>query len=70
MHPRVAAQEGRFFIFGRTQDLVDEKVRLEPRDDMSGIEELRLAQIRFEVSDVSSRSDKHDQIRCYAAGFD
>jgi FRG domain len=54
MHPRVAAQEGRFIIFGRTQDLLDEKIRLEPREDCSGIEELRLAQIKFEVNDVDA----------------
>ena len=52
MHPRVAAQEGRFVIFGTTQDLVDEKLRLEQKDDCSGIEELRLCQIRFEVADI------------------
>jgi hypothetical protein len=54
MHPRVAAQEGRFIIFGRTQDLVDERLRLEQREDCSGIEELRLAQIRFKVDDVEA----------------
>ncbi len=54
MHPRVAAQEGRFIIFGKTQDLMDEKIRLEQRDDCSGIEELRMAQIRFEVDDVEA----------------
>ena len=30
MHPRVASQEGRFVIFGRTQDLLDEDIRLDP----------------------------------------
>ena len=54
MHPRVAAQEGRFIIFGRTQDLLDEKVRLENREGGSGPEELRLHQIRFEVDDVDA----------------
>ncbi|MGA2990360.1 MAG: FRG domain-containing protein [Candidatus Korobacteraceae bacterium] len=54
MHPRVAAQEGRFIIFGRTQDLVEEHLRLEQREDCSGIEELRLAQIKFEVDDVEA----------------
>jgi hypothetical protein len=54
MHPRVAAQEGRFIIFGRTQDLLDEKIRLEQKDDCSGVEELRLEQIRFEVDDVEA----------------
>jgi hypothetical protein len=54
MHPRVAAQEGRFIIFGRTQDLLDEQVRLEPKADCSGIEELRLAQVRFKVDNADS----------------
>jgi hypothetical protein len=54
MHPRVAAQEGRFIIFGRTQDLLDEQVRLELKGDGSAIEELRLAQIQFKVSDVDA----------------
>ncbi len=54
MHPRVAAQEGRFIIFGGTQDLVEERLRLEQREDCSGIEELRLAQIRFKVDDIES----------------
>lgn len=54
MHPRVAAQEGRFIIFGKTQDLVEERVRLEQRDDCTGIEELRLLQIKFEVKDVDA----------------
>jgi hypothetical protein len=55
MHPRVAAQEGRFMIFGRTQDLLDEDLLLERQNGGSGIEELRLAQIRFEVDDVDAR---------------
>jgi hypothetical protein len=54
MHPRVAAQEGRFIIFGQTQDLMDEKLRLEKLDDCTDYEELRLAQIRFEVADVDA----------------
>lgn len=54
MHPRVAAQEGRFIIFGRTQDLLDENLRLEAKEDCSGIEELRLEQIKFEVKDVDA----------------
>jgi FRG domain len=54
MHPRVAAQEGRFIIFGKTTDLVEESLRLELREDCSAIEELRLAQIGFKVNDVDS----------------
>jgi hypothetical protein len=54
MHPRVAAQEGRFIIFGRNLDLLDEKLRLEQKDDYSGLEEMRLRQIIFEVGDVDS----------------
>ena len=53
MHPRVAAQEGRFIIFGRKQDLLDERVRLLKDDDCS-IEELRVSQIRFKVQDVEA----------------
>src|SRR5579875_613283 len=54
MHPRVASQEGRFIIFGRTEDLLKENVRLEQREDCSGIEELRLEQIKFSVEDVDA----------------
>jgi hypothetical protein len=52
MHPRVAAQEGRFIIFGKTFDLLKEKLRLEKLEDCSGFEELRLKQIKVEVDDV------------------
>lgn len=52
MHPRVASQEGRFVIFGRVQDVLDEKVRLEQLDDCKGTEELRLEQIKIAVADV------------------
>jgi hypothetical protein len=48
MHPRVAAQEGRFIIFGKTQDLLDERIRLYRK------EELRMRQVRFKVTDVHS----------------
>jgi hypothetical protein len=54
MHPRVAVQEGRFIIFGSTQDLVEERLRLEEREGHSGFEELRLTQIRFGVDDVDA----------------
>jgi hypothetical protein len=54
IHPRVASQEGRFIIFGRTQDLLEESLRLEQREDCSGIEELRLEQIRFEIEDIDA----------------
>lgn len=52
MHPRVASQEGRFVIFGRVLDLLDEDIRLELLDDGKGIEELRLQQIKMKVEDV------------------
>lgn len=52
MHPRVAAQEGRFVIFGRVRDLLDAEIRLEPLDNGNGIEELRLEQVTIEVADV------------------
>jgi hypothetical protein len=53
MHPRVAAQEGRFIIFGLTRDLLDERIRLD-RDDNCKDKEFRLVQIRFEVKDVNA----------------
>jgi hypothetical protein len=52
MNPRVAAQEGRFIIFGRTQDLLEEELRLDQREDGTGIEGLRLEQVRFRVEGV------------------
>ncbi|WP_041839638.1 MULTISPECIES: FRG domain-containing protein [Acidobacterium] len=52
LHPRVASQEGRFVIFGRAQDLLDEKIRLEQLDDCKGLEELRVEQVRLNVTDV------------------
>jgi hypothetical protein len=52
MHPRVAAQEGRFVMFGRTLDLFEEELALGPLWDGSGTEELRLEQIRLKVTDV------------------
>jgi hypothetical protein len=54
MHPRVAAQEGRFVIFGRTEDLLEEELRLEQKEDGTGIEELRFDQVRFQVADVDA----------------
>jgi hypothetical protein len=52
MHPRVAAQEGRFVMFGRVLDLLDEKIRLGPSDVGSGLGELRMEQVRMSVRDV------------------
>jgi len=52
MHPRVASQEGRFVMFGRVRDLLDEEIRLEPLDDCRGVEELRLEQVMMEIKDV------------------
>jgi hypothetical protein len=52
IHPRVASQEGRFVIFGRVRDLLDEEIRLEPLDDRTRIEELRLKQIKMRVDDA------------------
>jgi hypothetical protein len=54
MHARVAAQEGRFIIFGRIRDLVEERVRLQLLQDCSVPEELRIKQIQFEVNDVDA----------------
>ena len=50
MHPRVAAQEGRFIIFGRNRELLDQKIKLE-RDSNCEEEEIRVRQIKFRVSD-------------------
>jgi len=52
MHPRVASQEGRFVIFGRVRDLLDEEIRLEPLEDCTRIEEMRLEQIKMRVDDA------------------
>ena len=49
MHPRVAAQEGRFIIFGRERELLDRKIRLERNDDCKE-EELRVKKTRFRVT--------------------
>ncbi len=50
IHPRVAAQEGRFVIFGKTQELLLHKLRLESIGD-SKLEQLRLRQIQFKIQD-------------------
>jgi hypothetical protein len=54
MHPRVAAQEGRFVIFGVEQDLLEQRIRLE-RDDDCKLESLRVAQVRVEAADIESQ---------------
>lgn len=51
IHPRVAAQEGRFIIFGKNQELLDEEIVLGKEDDGTK-EESRIVQIKFEVADV------------------
>jgi hypothetical protein len=52
MHPRVASQEGRFVIFGKVQDLLDEKIRLEQMEHCVGTEEIRLEHIKMNIYDV------------------
>lgn len=52
LHPRVASQEGRFIIFGRSKDLLDEKIRLMPLEDGSALEELRVDKIELKVANV------------------
>jgi hypothetical protein len=53
MHPRVAAQEGRFIIFGKTRDLLDHSLQVEPTDDEECVlEPLRMRKIRFKTNDV------------------
>jgi hypothetical protein len=53
MHPRVAAQEGRFIIFGKKEDLLDHRVTLELKDDCE-VEKLRVRQFIFRIKDVDS----------------
>lgn len=53
MHPRVAAQEGRFIIFGRERDLLNHEVELEKTDACED-EKARIVQVRFRVSDLNS----------------
>jgi hypothetical protein len=52
LHPRVASQEGRFVIFGKGRDLLDEKIILNELDDKTGKEELRVEQIKMQVADA------------------
>ncbi len=52
LHPRVASQEGRFIIFGQTEDLLDERITLDPLASGKGLEELRIHEIRFDVEDI------------------
>ncbi len=56
MHPRVAAQEGRFLLFGKTQDLMEERLRLRThcaRELGTGgecaREEARIFQLEFSI---------------------
>jgi hypothetical protein len=50
MHPRVAAQEGRFIIFGRVQDLLDHKIYRE-RENGRELEKAGIMQIPFSVGE-------------------
>jgi FRG domain len=53
IHPRVAAQEGRFVIFGRIRDLLDHPLRLELKDeDDCELESSRVRQICFHTTDI------------------
>lgn len=55
MHPRVAAQEGRFVIFGRILDLLDHRLRLEVKEDEEcEVESLRMRQVCFKTKDINS----------------
>jgi hypothetical protein len=55
IHPRVAAQEGRFIIFGRILDLLDHRVRLENKGENDcEPESLRFRQIQFVTDGVQS----------------
>lgn len=57
VHPRVAAQEGRFIIFGRKHDLLEHKIRLENGTNGKP-EEPRFVQIRFEVGDLEANLEE------------
>jgi len=50
VHPRVAAQEGRFIIFGQKQDLLEHKVYRE-RENNCDLEKARIMQIPFVVGE-------------------
>jgi hypothetical protein len=52
MHPRVASQEGRFVMFGKVLDLLEEEILLEPLSHDTAIEELRVEQITIKLADV------------------
>ncbi|MGA8593166.1 MAG: FRG domain-containing protein [Bryobacteraceae bacterium] len=52
MHPRVAAQEGRFIIFGKNKDLLEQPIRLTHQSGKTEI--LRLKRIRFHADDASA----------------
>jgi FRG domain-containing protein len=55
IHSRVAAQEGKFIIFGRTRDLLDHRIRLENKgDEDCEMENLRVRQIQFDSKDPDS----------------
>ncbi|HEX4005500.1 MAG TPA: FRG domain-containing protein [Acidobacteriaceae bacterium] len=55
MHPRVAAQEGRFIIFGRILDLLDHRIRLELKDEeVCEVESLRVRKICFRTTDIDA----------------
>jgi hypothetical protein len=54
MHPRVASQEGRFIIFGKDQDLLEQSIRLGRLDGCLEDEELRIEQIKFDVEDADA----------------
>lgn len=55
IHPRVAAQEGRFVIFGRTRDFLDHRIRLENlNDEKCESESLRVRQIQFVTKSAQS----------------
>jgi FRG domain len=57
IHPRVAAQEGRFIIFGRKHDLLEHKIELAQWPNGKS-EDPRIVQIRFEVGDLQAKLEE------------
>lgn len=53
MHPRVAAQEGRFIIFGRERDLLEHEIDLDKNEKCED-EKARIVQIRFRVRELNA----------------
>ena len=60
MHPRVAAQEGRFLILGRERDLLDQKIRLFP--DLGASQNWCAGNISTRSPTIASRRTASDHV--------